>query len=134
MMKKIIFALAFLGLVWGHEFPMMSNEELANLAGNVQADEIVDYHMELHKRMQEMDKPQAKEFRKKLREIREKNTEDMTLKEYRAKMEAIKQAIEEKIKTMDKEECKKSGLCHFYKNLEHFEKMGGSCKHKTKEQ
>ena len=45
MMKKIIFALAFLGLVWGHEFPTMSNEELANLAGNVQADEIVYYHI-----------------------------------------------------------------------------------------
>ena len=127
-MKKIIFALAFLGLVWGHEFVKMSNDELANLAGVVQADEIVDYHMELHKRMQEMDKPQAKEFRKKLREIREKNTQDMTLKEYRAKMQAIRQAIE------DKEECKESGLCHFYKNLEHFGKMSGSCKHKTKEQ
>lgn len=118
-MKKVIFALAFVGLLFGHDFSKMSNEELINLSGKVEVKEVADYQIELYKRIKEMKKPDAKEFHKKLKEAMEKNTENMTLKEFKERMEAIKQAVGERIKSMSKEECKKSGLCHFYKHLDH---------------
>ncbi|MDO7252336.1 DUF1104 domain-containing protein [Helicobacter cappadocius] len=99
-------------LAFGADFSKKSNDDLIKVAGTVAPKDVPDYRMELHKRIKAMKKPEAKAFHEKLEASMKKNTEKMSMKDMRARREAIKKAIDEKTKGMTKEQIKESGLDH----------------------
>ncbi|MCE3040459.1 DUF1104 domain-containing protein [Helicobacter anatolicus] len=116
-MKKIISVLAVCGFLFGADFSKVSNEDMAKMAGKVDAKDYADYFLELQKRFEKMAKDELKAFRKTIHEFKEKNQENMTLKELKEKRAEILKNVEEKVKSMSKEECKKTRLCDLYKHL-----------------
>ncbi|PAF53406.1 hypothetical protein BKH42_06210 [Helicobacter sp. 13S00482-2] len=110
---SMVLAAAFCAsLAFGASFSKTSNDDLIKMAGTVAPKDVPDYRIELHKRMKTMKQDEAKTFHQKLEASMKKNTEKMSVKDMRARREAIKKAMDEKIKGMTKEQIKESGLEH----------------------
>lgn len=75
--------------VFGADYSKMSNEELIAQSGVFDPKEAKAYFQEIIKRVEQMSEAQAREFRFKLHEERMKSEENMLLKDYRARKQAI---------------------------------------------
>ncbi|PAF49377.1 hypothetical protein BKH41_01540 [Helicobacter sp. 12S02232-10] len=116
---------------FGADFSKKSNDDLVQMAGIVAPKDVPDYKIELNKRMKTMKKDEAMKFHQKLEEAMKKNTDNMTLKEFRERREAVKKAIDAKKKTMTKEQLKASGLDHHYQcDMDHQHKKSHDANHK----
>ncbi|PAF42927.1 DUF1104 domain-containing protein [Helicobacter sp. 11S03491-1] len=112
-------------LSFGADFSKKSNDELIKIAGTVAPKDVPDYRIELHKRFKTMKKEDAKVFHQELETSMKQNTATMSVKDFRARKQAIQKAIDEKLKGMSKEQIKESGLVHkhmMYKTIHHPEK------------
>lgn len=104
-MKKIILgAMVLSGILFGADYSKSSNEDLINLSGKVEPKDISSYFKEIEKRVDEMSMKEAREFRDKLREQEMKVYDNMKVKDFKARQNAIREAM--------KTECKgKKGEC-----------------------
>lgn len=104
-MKKIILgAMVLSGILFGADYSKSSNEDLINLSGKVEPKDISSYFKEIEKRVDEMSMKEAREFRDKLREQEMKVYDNMKVKDFKARQNAIREAM--------KAECKgKKGEC-----------------------
>lgn len=75
--------------VFGADYSKMSNDELIAQSGSFDPKEAVSYFQEVIKRTEAMSEAQIREFRFKLNEQRNKAEENMLLKDYRARKQAI---------------------------------------------
>ncbi|BCZ19203.1 hypothetical protein NHP190012_08450 [Helicobacter sp. NHP19-012] len=91
-------------------FESKSDQELIDMAGKVVPNQVPDYKMELHKRMQKMKPEQKEKFHEKLKASADKNTANMTMEEFEKRRQAIHEAIKARIAKMTRAQFKASGL------------------------
>lgn len=84
-------------VVLANDFSKMSDRELINIAGKIQASEVPDYRIAVHSKMSNMKIKEAREFRDKIRQNKRLAMDNMTMKEYRAYRLQVREAIDRKI-------------------------------------
>ncbi len=90
-MKKVFLSVVvMLGVLIGADYSKMSNEELIEQAGKFPVEEAVVYHKELQKRVDGMTMAESREFFSKLRAAKNKNEENMKMKDLRERREQIR--------------------------------------------
>ncbi|GAA8649988.1 hypothetical protein HpDR76_14800 [Helicobacter pylori] len=96
-MKKALKILSVSALLFvalnAKDFSKTSDEDLAKMAGVVAPQDIVDYTKELKKRMEKMPEDKRKAFHKQLHEYATKNTDNMTVADFKARQKAVKEAL-----------------------------------------
>ncbi len=130
-MKKALKILSVSALLFvalnAKDFSKTSDEDLAKMAGIVAPQDIVDYTKELKMRMKKMPEDKRKAFHKQLHEYAVKNTDNMTVADFEARQEAIKEALKKgNMEDMDDDFGLRS--CKHGKKHKHH-KHGGHDKH-----
>ncbi len=119
-MRKISSVLLALGfgfsLGFAADFSKKSDAELFKLNGTLKGEDAVDLNLEIKKRSMKLNEEKRKEFNNKAKEGFEKNTEKMIVKDYRAQLKDIREAMKKRIEKMSNEEKKIYG---FDKEPEH---------------
>lgn len=80
---------------FGADFSKLSNEELANLAGKIEPKDALDFKLEIQKRSEGLSKEAAHEFRQSIRQKAELVYSEMKVKDFKARKEAMREAIKE---------------------------------------
>ncbi|WP_235852464.1 DUF1104 domain-containing protein [Helicobacter vulpis] len=109
----LILAGTLMGASLETPFQKKSNQELVEMAGKVDPQQVPDYKIELYKRMQKMKPAQKKAFHEQLSKAADRNTQDMTMGDFEKRREAIAKAMKERIAKMTRAQFKASGL--YYK-------------------
>ncbi|MCQ2679581.1 DUF1104 domain-containing protein [Helicobacter pylori] len=130
-MKKALKILSVSALLFvalnAKDFSKTSDEDLAKMAGVVAPQDIVDYTKELKMRMEKMPEDKRKAFHKQLHEYAIKNTDNMTVADFKARQKAIKEALKKgNMEDMDDDFGLRS--CKHGKKHKHH-KHGGHDKH-----
>lgn len=110
VLKICILAGIAASLLNAADFSKSSDKDLIKVAGIVSIEDYADYKLEIIKRMKAKKEKDAKKFRDQLHAQMEKNTENLTLKEWRAYQKATKEALESKIKSLSEQEKKELGF------------------------
>ncbi|MCQ2827694.1 DUF1104 domain-containing protein [Helicobacter pylori] len=130
-MKKALKILSVSALLFvalnAKDFSKTSDEDLAKMAGIVAPQDVVDYTKELKMRMKKMPEDKRKAFHKQLHEYAVKNTDSMTVADFKARQKAIKEALKKgNMEDMDDDFGLRS--CKHGKKHKHH-KHGGHDKH-----
>ncbi|MDE6885569.1 MAG: DUF1104 domain-containing protein [Helicobacteraceae bacterium] len=124
-MKKIlkfsIATLALSGILFAADYSKVSNDELIKMSGSVQPKDMLDYKIEVGKRVDEMTMKDANEFKNKIREQEKQVYDNMKVKDFKARQKAIMEAMKEQCKN-DKPKCAKMDRFQ-NKHNEHFKKF-----------
>ncbi|MWV62894.1 DUF1104 domain-containing protein [Helicobacter saguini] len=104
-MKKFLLVSAvcagLCGILMAEDYSKKSNDELVKLHGSVKnASDAADLKIEIKKRIDKMDEKVRKDFIDKLKASYEKNTENMSVKEFRAYESSVKKELKAKMEKL----------------------------------
>lgn len=104
-MKKFVLisavCAALCGVVSAEDYSKKSNDELVKLHGSVKnASDAADLKLEIKKRIDKMDEKVRKDFIDKLKASYEKNTENMSVKDFRAYESSVKKELKAKMEKL----------------------------------
>ena len=94
------------GVVFGADFSKKTNDELVQLSGIVEPNDVLDYNKEIERRINEMTRKEAKEFRDKIREQEDKVYDNMKIKDLELRKKSIFDAMKKQCKD-DPKSCPK---------------------------
>ena len=110
-MKKIL-SLMFVGVLslWAADFSKLDNEKLIEKASNLKANEVVDFRIEVHKRVKSLNQDEGKEFFKKVKKARYESLNKMDTKKREAYLKEVCKSFQAKTDSMSGKEIRESGL------------------------
>lgn len=118
VLSSIAMSIIASGVLFAADFSAKSLDDLVNLAGKVEINDVKDYYNEIEKRTNEMTVKEAKAFKEKLKTAEEKAFENMKVKDVKAykkqaheSMKAKVGEMKDKFPCIDGKKSKKGGEC-----------------------